>query len=90
MYTQQQMFRSKDFSLFYRDLKTALLHIAEQVKKDVNECLVQHNFSQMDDQKAQSLHGQICDLAVPTNTIMKLMSKLCLCRRLDIKVQLCC
>lgn len=54
------------------DLKMALQHIAEQVKKDVDECLVQHSFSAMDSQKAQLLQGQICDLASPANTVMKL------------------
>ena len=60
-----------------------LVNVAEQVKKDVNDCLVQHGFSQMDDQKAQSLYGQICDLATPDNTVSKLMRKMllpcCLC-----------
>ena len=60
----------------FRDLKTILVNVAEQVKKDVNECLVQHAFSQMDEKKAQLLHGQICDLANPGNTFIKLMSKL--------------
>ena len=67
------------FSLFFlpfRELKTILVNVAEQVKKDVNECLVQHGFPQMDDQKAQLLHGQICDLATPGNAFAKLMSKL--------------
>ena len=67
----------------FRDLKTVLVNVAEQVKKDVNDCLVQHGFSQMDDPKAQSLFGQICDLATPDNTISKLMRKMllphCLC-----------
>ena len=60
-------------------MKTVLVNVAEQVKKDVNECLTQHGFPVLDDHKCQLLHGQVCDLASPTNTITKLMSKAAVC-----------
>ncbi|KAK7503280.1 hypothetical protein BaRGS_00005545 [Batillaria attramentaria] len=57
------------------DMKEVLMNAAEQVKKDVNECLVEHGFSQLDDEKKKLLEGQICDLASPTNAISNLMKQ---------------
>lgn len=56
-------------------LKEVLVNVSEQVRKDVNECLMQHGFSQLEEEKAKLLEGQICDLASPTNTISNLMNQ---------------
>ncbi|XP_076467122.1 T-complex protein 11-like protein 1 [Babylonia areolata] len=56
-----------------QDLEGALQGVAEQVKKDVNQCLQQHGFPPLDDTTCQTLQGQITDLASPHNTITTLM-----------------
>lgn len=67
-----------------RDLKETLANVAEQVKKDVNECLVQHGFSQLDEKKSKLLTGQICDLASSGNAVTTLMSEC-----LELSLELC-
>ncbi|KAL8606787.1 hypothetical protein ACOMHN_049616 [Nucella lapillus] len=57
------------------DVKEALVGVAEQVQKDVNECLQQHGFAPMEDHTCQTLKGQITDLATPDNSVIKLMNQ---------------
>nr|KAG5711122.1 hypothetical protein BaRGS_004766 [Batillaria attramentaria] len=73
MMYSMQVFRQHTAKVNSRDMKEVLMNAAEQVKKDVNECLVEHGFSQLDDEKKKLLEGQICDLASPTNAISNLM-----------------
>lgn len=57
------------------DVKEALAGVAEQVQKDVNECLQQHGFSPMEEHTCHTLKGQITDLATPHNSITTLMNQ---------------
>ncbi|XP_071112686.1 T-complex protein 11-like protein 1 [Haliotis cracherodii] len=58
-----------------KDFKKVIVSVADQVKKDVNECLVKHGFSQLDEEKGKCLIGQISDVAAEDHAVTTVMHK---------------
>ena len=54
-------------------VKDVLANVAEQVRKDVNDCLEELGFNRLDELKAHSLQSQIRGLAEPSNSVSCLL-----------------
>ena len=52
-----------------------MVNVAEQVNKDVAECLQQHGFSKLDEERINLLTGQIIDVAGVEHPVYKLLRK---------------
>ena len=59
----------------YSDLGDVLSNVAEQVSKEVSECLVEHGFSVLDDHQRSVLKGQIIEVESEEHTVHKLIGE---------------
>lgn len=57
------------------DIDEKAVNVAEQINKEVLECLRKHDFPAMDEAKQGLLKGQIQSVASSDHSVHKLMSK---------------
>ena len=62
------------FVICYSRLPEAMASVAEQVNKEVNQCLEEHTPRRMTSEQEKLLKGQIMAIIAPDNPIFKLMS----------------
>ena len=62
-------------SCHYRKVDDKVVNVAEQINKEVMQCLNKHDFPAMDAAKQTLLKGQIQSVASSEHSVHKLMSK---------------
>lgn len=59
---------------YFSELAGSMLNVAEQVKKEVNECLVKHGYPDLDEKRRSLLDGQISQVVDPKHPVHSVLS----------------
>ena len=60
-------------SVYYSGVKTHILNVGEQVKKEVNKSLQEHGFPVLTESIQKALLGQISEVSSPQHPVHQLM-----------------